>query len=455
MRYCDKEGAQEMPGRETKIVALVLGAYLVFFYGGLADRMKLFAHSLITPAIDITQVVYDSWLIDSYNNKIRWPEPAPDTSGITRHITGQIHNDHILVTTTHDRTARLRNRQGKTVHRWHVPVAKAWPAQDHINALFHLPPRYFYLRDAHLFADGDLLTLVHAGGITPWGVGLAKIGRNSKLHWSYKGHINNDFEIGPNGRIYVIEHGKSRQWPAPVRDFSTPYLEDHIVIISPKGKVQKRISLIQALAESPYAAALRRIEESHDGDPTHANSINYVNTATNKADTPDWLDNGDLIISLRNIALMLVLDPETGTIKYASGLPAVMQHDIDLLPGGNLLMFDNRGDTNGTAYSRVIEMDPVTKAIEWSFSATPEGKELDSKFFGENERLENGDTMIVNARQGEVLTVDKQGRPLWQFTTPLRKDLDGKAHRPIITHAEFIEETGIDFSFNAGANGTK
>lgn len=436
-----------MPGREVKIVALVLGAYLVFLYGGLADRMKLFAHSLITSPINVMQNVHDYYFIDSYNKKIRWPEPAPKSRGITRSTPGRAHNGYTLLTTTHDRTARLRDQQGDIVHRWTVPVTKAWPDQAHINAPFHLQPRHFYLRDAHVFRNGDLLTLVHAGGVTPWGVGLAKLDRNSKLRWSYKGHVNNDVELSPDGRIFVIEHSKSHHWPAPVQDLSTPYLEDHIVILSPQGEVQKRISLIKALAESRYAAALKRIADNHEGDPTHANSIDYVAEAPA---TAPWLAKGDLIISMRNIELMLVLDPDTGQIKYATGLPARMQHDIDLLPNGHMLMFDNRGDSNGTAYSRVIEMDPVTQAITWSFSATPEGEELDSRFFGENERLKNGHTMIVNARQGRVQEVGQQGRRLhWQFITPLRKDIDGTPHIPIITHAEILQEVEIDFALNA------
>ena len=91
-----------------------------------------------------------------------------------------------------------------------------------------------------------------------------------------------------------------------------------------------------------------------DGDPTHSNSISYISK-----DHPNvsWLKEGFLIISVRNINALAVLDPESEEIVKVFGTTTRMQHDIDYLSDGRMLIFDNRGSFDGSGFTRVLEFE--------------------------------------------------------------------------------------------------
>src|SRR3546814_14819535 len=102
---------------------------------------------------------------------------------------------------------------------------------------------------------------------------------------------------------------------------------------------------------------------------------------------------GDLLLSFREISTVAVFDPETEGIVWALPGSWLRQHDPDLLPNGDILLFDNEGNyagsADGTGVSRVIEVDPATQQIVWSYVGT-EDQPLGSiyrKSVGEGKRV--------------------------------------------------------------------
>ena len=116
------------------------------------------------------------------------------------------------------------------------------------------------------------------------------------------------------------------------------------------------------------------------------------------------------------------------------------------LPGaGNILVFDNGGnaadgfgsgygaDENGDpafpnkfrSYSRIIEFDPVTLDVVWSYErpgSIPEPGENFAPFFSPfgsgMQRLENGNTLISEALTGRMFEVTSTGELVWEFVNP-------------------------------------
>jgi hypothetical protein len=129
---------------------------------------------------------------------------------------------------------------------------------------------------------------------------------------------------------------------------------------------------------------------------------------------------GNLLVCLRNPALLLVLDRDSGEPVWSWG-PGELDgpHLPTLLDNGHLLIFDN-----GThrSYSRVIELDPVTLEVTWEYRADPP-ESFHSKWRGSSQRLPNGNTLICETDRGHVFEVTASGETVWEFWNPeLRRD---------------------------------
>ena len=91
--------------------------------------------------------------------------------------------------------------------------------------------------------------------------------------------------------------------------------------------------------------------------------------------------------------------------------------------GDRLLVYDN-GYHRGS--SRVLELDPVTEAIVWSYESDPP-ESFFSNLRGSNQRLPNGNTLITESERGRVFEVSPEGEVVWEFWNP--DVVDGRRKR--------------------------
>ncbi|MCB9983423.1 MAG: aryl-sulfate sulfotransferase [Rhodospirillales bacterium] len=430
---------------ELKVAVIVLLLFLSMFYGALVSALEFFPYKYLKPYLAVSASVREALKIKEYNEEIRWIQKTPNNTGVV-FSSGRAGEDeeYTLYSSTHDLTARLIDHKGDIIHKWSFKYDDVWDNQDHIISLGELDNFYFYLRAFHLFDNGDILLLVSAGGTTPWGVGLVKLDKDSNVLWSYTGYPNNDFEVGPDGTIYAIVHKIRESSPESYEMKDLPFLEDNIVVLSPDGEEIKTLSLIDALDNSPYNAVLASVPESYNGDPTHSNSVDYI--YENHPDV-SWMKKGYLLISIRNLNVMAVLDPETGNLVYANGLISRMQHDLDILPNGHLMVFDNHGSMTEGGYTRVIEFDPQTQEIYWIYDpdVKSHGYEFHNKFWGMQQRLSDGRTMIVDPEYGRIFEVDEAKNIVWDYRVPMSEEIDGELYIPVVTMAERIDSSQLQF----------
>lgn len=437
-----------MLDREFKVIIIFLSIFVVYFYGALSVSLNWFPSRFFEAPISAASVLSELYHIDRYADDIRWVSEAPEKRGMVFQQEGQFFQGLTLFTSTKDTVARLMGNDGKIVHEWDFSFSEDWPEseREHVRrlSLFELSDKYFYLRDAHVFPNGDLLALISIGGTTPWGVGLVKLDKDSNVIWAYSGYVNNDFHVMPDGRIYLIEHKIRSDLPEDNVDVVIPFLEDNIVHLDIDGQEVGRVSLIDAINQSQYRALLWQYERDGKGDPTHSNSIEYVDH-----DHPriSWIKKGSLLVSVRNLNALVVFDPKSWDILHAMGLPTRMQHDIDYLENGDFMLFDNRGDFEGNGYTRVIEVVPDTQEIVWSYSGGDGADELHSEFFGEQQVLPNNHVMITHAHKGELREIMRNGEIVWRYIFPYIKEVDGQKKLPVITHAERIDPSYIQFDF--------
>lgn len=158
--------------------------------------------------------------------------------------------------------------------------------------------------------------------------------------------------------------------------------------------------------------------ESHK-EWTHANSI-------------EVLDNGDWLISFRLTSTVVIVDAATGEIKWRWGPntdfpdhdmkfgPTAMshQHNAQLLPNGNLMVFDNGCHRlRGPNWSRVVEIDPQTFEFKWTYSA-PTILAFYSFMVSGCQRLPNGNTLICEGATGRLFEVNKAREVVWEYISP-------------------------------------
>ncbi len=130
--------------------------------------------------------------------------------------------------------------------------------------------------------------------------------------------------------------------------------------------------------------------------------------------------DGNIILSARYISTVLKIDYQTGKVigRYGKG-QVYHQHDCRQLENGNILVFDNGSHRHEykPSYSRSVEIDPRTDKIVWEYKANPPS-DFYTAHSGGNERLPNGNTLIMETDKGRMFEVASDGEIVWEYVSP-------------------------------------
>ncbi len=375
-------------------------------------------------------------LVEPYRTKL-YGMARSSGSGVTRYASGMTQPGLTLYTSGHSSAAFLIDPSGQIVHRWALPFSQAWPNPEHIS--FPVGDRYIYFRETYVYPDGGLLTNYEAPDTTPHSYGMIKIDKDSKLVWKYPGYVHHDFDVATDGTIFaLVQRFVDRETEGRLR----PVIEDGVAILSPDGKLAREIYLADAIDRSAYRGLLDRIDPMDEtGDLFHANSIDIL-TAEMAPRFP-FLRSGQLLVSLAAIDALVVLDPVAKTIVWAVTGPWLGQHDADFLPNGNMLLFDNKGAIGRGGRSQVLEFEPITTAIVWSYRGTAEDV-LYSAIRSDQERLANGNTLITESTPGRIFEVTPLGEIVWEFYNPHRAG-PGDAYIAVVSGVQRLDPARLPF----------
>jgi hypothetical protein len=325
-------------------------------------------------------------------------EEATDEEVVPIHRPGA-HAGLNLVVSGHAPEAFLVDMNGKPLHSWRCELTAVWRGFTDFQAGYDA-----FWRRAYVYPDGDLLAIFD-------GIGIFRLSRDSKhVIWEHKDGEHHDIFVDEDGTIYTLsrreigEHERLK--------LEGPIKEDFISILSPQGELLRRISILSSLLDSDYASILDGARRK--GDILHTNTIEVMDGRF--ADRHPLFARGNILISLRDVHTVCVVDPQTERVVWALGGLWRMQHQPTLLDGGNFLVFDNLGYKGK---SRVIEIDPLTQEIAWSYSGTAE-RPLFSNFLGSCQRLPNGSTLICESTRGRALEVTPAGEIMWEYFNPKR-----------------------------------
>jgi hypothetical protein len=233
-----------------------------------------------------------------------------------------------------------------------------------------------------------------------------------------------------------------------------PLEDDRLIEITPGGNIVWEWTAGSHVGEMGFSAAARAAIKAGPGpnaaragyDWLHLNSATYVGPN-------HWFDQGDrrfapenVLISSRQASFVAIvardgsivwrLGPDFSESKQLQAIGQIIgQHHAHLIPkglpgAGNLLLFDN-GGASGYGYtnpiaptgsnalvranSRVLEINPVTFELVWSYQAP-------GKFYASNissaQRLPNGNTLITEGPDGRLFEVTHDGVIVWEYIYP-------------------------------------
>jgi outer membrane protein assembly factor BamB len=152
-----------------------------------------------------------------------------------------------------------------------------------------------------------------------------------------------------------------------------------------------------------------------------------------------------VLVSMRELGAIGLLDLDREVFTWALRGSWLGQHDPDLLPNGNMLLFDNYGHYGAGGISRVIEFDPTTLEIVWSYTGD-EAHPLTSKLRSDQERLANGNTLITESDGGRLLEVTRDGEIVWEYVNPVRGG-DADEFIPVVSSGQRIDPNRLDPEF--------
>ncbi|HEY1385225.1 MAG TPA: arylsulfotransferase family protein [Dongiaceae bacterium] len=405
-----------MIDRLGSILFVAAIAFLAFVGGALAMLSESFPHQYIRDAYMAGQALLEQRkeTADPYVTD-QWHKARDGLAGVTIHDPKKAFEGYTLYTGAGEAAAHLIGMDGRVVHEWRRPYSAIWNKQAAVKK--PQPDQVILWDKARLLPNGDLLAIYAAAGDTPWGYGMVKLDRDSNVIWTYLDHTHHDFDIAPDGRIFALTNDFSSDDIDSMGKLDKPFLEDFVVVLSPDGKELNKVSITRALAQSRYQLLHLAIPSYALSDPLHTNSVQYI-TADLARSFP-FAKEGDLLVSFRDISAVAVLSLETRRIEWATRGPWLWQHDASLQPNGHITVFDNLGGFQDGNSARVLEIDPRSGGIVWSYHGDT-AHPFHSPLRSSAELLPNGNVLITESDGGRLFEVTRQGEIVWNFVNPTR-----------------------------------
>lgn len=322
----------------------------------------------------------------------------PET-GVTLHDRNRAQPGYNLYSVHQRCNAVLMDMDGRVVREWHAPGHR-WSNVE-------------LLPDGDLLAIGDLGPKGADGGESRY---LIRFDFNGAIRWQRTLPIHHDVELQDDGSLLALQF-QLRDEPEIHPTISTR--DDELVRLSADGGVVERMSLLDAVRRADDLFPLQRNEPSTMRGQTwidlfHANAVERQPFAA-LAEREPLYSRDHVLVCFRHQDRVCIVDWPERRIVWAWGLGELAgPHDAHWLANGNLLIFDNG---LGRGWSRVIELNPLTREIVWEFRTDPpESFYTASK--GSNQRLANGNTLIASSDDGIAFEITPAGEQVWRFVCP-------------------------------------
>jgi hypothetical protein len=410
----------------TGLTLFFASAMALSALGGLAAaRNDWFPNPQVSLAVDTVRDLRANWRNDLALEPTRHLVPARDTGRRDEAESFRIHRPdavtpgYILVaglSAEQERSAfevTLYDAAGEALHRWPVDYARLDPdGPKPLNVMLH---------GLEVFDDGSLAVTFDAGRA------IARIDACGAPLWTAAGNYHHSIAADETGGLWVWRDETIVRLDAAT-GAETRSLDLRRDVLPAAGG-QEGVFSVRSFVDGAEAG-LR-----YDLDPFHANDVEPL--PSEMAAAFPGFEAGDLLVSLRELNLVAVLDPEDGALRWWQHGPWLKQHDPDFQPDGTITVFDN---ASGSGASRILSVDPATGAVDTAFAGS-EAQPFYSWQRGKHQMLPGGNLLVTEAEHGRVFEAAPDGGIVWE------RDLGWDAERNlVVTEARHVP---LDF-FRAG-----
>lgn len=313
---------------------------------------------------------------------------------------------------TADSTVYLIDMAGNVVHTWAMPYPPGLYGR--------LTERGTLLYNAKIVEGSDRFIATQ-----PWkGGALLEVDWSGRVLWEVRhpDHHHDGVRLRNGNALLLCLAALPPDLAARVQggragsEYQGQMHADYLVEMTTSGEVVWQWRCWEHL--SPEAHPITAIQDPRH-EWTHGNTV---------VELPD----GNLMLSFRYCSTVVVVDRASGEVTWELGPPTLaQQHAPTPLANGNLLIFDNgthRVD-HPVPHSRVIEVDPTTREIVWSYQE-PRPMDFFSPYISNAQRLPNGNTLVCEGNFGRLFEVTPGQEVVWEYVNPYFGPTPGRPDLP-------------------------
>ncbi len=317
---------------------------------------------------------------------------------------------------------RLLTGDGRTLHSWRIDREALFA--DTTLGLRGGNPNRRNVHGSHLLPNGDVLVNVNY-------IGTARLDACGRLKWISMEGNHHSITRAPNGSFWIPGSSQELSQTSPAHPNGFPGLDrglyhEWLLHIAADGRLLERVNVLDVLYANGLERYLSKVSQPQAGteglrtnDVLHLNDVERLSSSM--AGAFPRFEPGDLLVSLRNLHLVFVVDPETRVVKWHVSAPFIQQHDPDFLADGWIGVFDNNEDftARGTMLggSRIVAFRPGTDSMEVRFPTTRSAPFYTSTR-GKWQQLGNDNMLLVESNAGRVVEVGPDGRTIWEWGHP-------------------------------------
>ncbi len=432
----------------TALACVLLGG--AFLYGALAHRNDLPPIPQIRTAVQMLRGIDADTA--RHPRHLHLQPSRGQGSGVT--VNEKAGQDDTLVMLAgffdEENQIRLIRRDGSVVKKWGLDYHAHFPDAE-TRACEILSPLRVDTHGAHVTPSGEaVFNYEYCGSI--------KIDHCGEPVWRINGPTHHSLVPAEAGGYWILGRDvwSVRENPDRFPPFSTPGTdefihEDTLLRVSEDGEILDEISIPGMMRDNGLEALLTANGDDFGRDRVARIELVHSNKAaelpSDRADAFPLFSAGDLAISMRELNLVMVVDPEARVVKWEQTGPWLRQHDPEFRADGKLSIFnnnayrtaypDNQTDLSAPRTSNIMTVDPVTGVTEVVFGQK-QGQEMLSVIRGQHELLEDGGMLITEFDGGRVIETDADGRIVWEYVNEYDAENVGEITNAAVFAADYF-----------------
>ena len=390
-------------------------AVVVFAYGVAVGRYQLFPFRILNFGVySLHQVRAEARMLLGIRPDWHLGPAEHEGDGVTVVMPERMAPGPTLISGMIDGENELRliEPDGTPIRTWEVHFTELFDLTDDPRSA-RLPQRDWnaQIHGALALPDGSVVfNFDYAGTV--------RLDRCGEMRWVLPETTHHSIEPSRDGGFWI----PGRRYTDVVAGFprtDSEYEEDLILKVSGDGEILDSIPTAELLVENGLLHLLLFKGPGsvfRPGEVVHLNDIEELPDSI--ADRFPQFEAGDLLLSFRNLFLLMVVDPRTRRIKWHQIGPWIHQHDPDFQPDGTITIFDNRNDDRQDGShlggSQILSLDPMTGQTRVLYGGVP-GQAMHTFILGKHQVLANGNLLITQALSGRILEATPEGDLVWEL----------------------------------------